>query len=64
MIYFDPKKLTLDVTNSAIGDLIELKAAHDQAVISGESEFSSLGHVWHVGYAKYVIEYLEDRFKQ
>ena len=52
MIYFDPKKL------------IELKAAHDQAVTSGESEFTFQGDSWHIDFAKYLIEYLEDRFKQ
>ena len=44
--------------------LIELKAAYNQAVISGESEFKFQGHSWHRDYAKYVIEYLDDRFKQ
>jgi hypothetical protein len=46
-IIFTKKKLQL------------LKAARDRAVAEGQDEFTFEGKVIFVGYAKYLIEYLE-----
>ena len=41
-------------------ELNELKIAYEQAVISGESEFTFKGRSWYRDYAKYAIMYMED----
>lgn len=37
----------------------ELKAAYDEALVSGESEFACIGHIWHINCAKQFLEYIE-----
>jgi hypothetical protein len=45
------------------GRLIEFKTAYHTAVAAGRETFSFDGNLYDIGYAKYLIEYLEDRFE-
>lgn len=44
--------------------LEELRKAYKQAVEDGEDEFTFDGHLFYIEYAKYMIEYLTQRFKR
>lgn len=44
-------------------DLKRLKVAYKQAVDAGQDQFTFDGHEFVVGYAKYLIEYLEGALK-
>lgn len=41
----------------------ELRDAYDTAIVSGAERFVFHGHVLLVSYAKYLLQYLEGRFK-
>lgn len=44
--------------------LAQLKKVYDQAVLAGKDRFDFEGHPLLVSYAKYVIQYLDTKFKK
>lgn len=47
-----------------LDNINKLKKAYDKALLSQKVEFEFEGHTLLIGYAKYLLEYLENNIKK
>lgn len=55
--------MAIEFVSMSAEDLKRLKEAYKQSSEAGDTSFMFMGRTWDIGYAKYVIEYLEGQFK-